>query len=453
VRFHYALVDDLLPKEEFERRVEDKIQECGDLVDDTSAALLVVRDLGREHVKIKELASKASLFSFFGKVTGKSEPREFDRPDGEKGLVATISVGDESGEARIVLWDEKAMAAQEIDTGDVLEIIGKPGKRPGDITVLALRKSSCQIECRSDGPGAATRTPQARLDIDVKLLALDEPRTFTRRDGTTSEMIGAAIGDTTGTARLVCWDPGLLDELVPGMSLHIAGAVDRSRTPLREYSIDEKSTVEVSELPIDVPLTPVSSVTDGGIYSIKGTITDVLPKKSFRARDGSSSSVRNIAVDDGTGTIRVVLWGEAAERHFFSGDMVSLFNAAAKTGRNGETELSVGRSSTLVSGTEGGDGPIEFEGTIISYQEGTFIDNGSVSYLIEGEHPFGREMRVTGRLTGHTIIPEHVEARELDPANVLERFPGLILGHGTCASRGSNTAPRDCTPDDKKSGP
>jgi replication factor A1 len=342
------------------------------------------------------------------------------------------------------------MAAQEIETGDVLEIIGKPGKRPGDITVLALRKSSCRIECRSDGSGVATRTPQARLDIDVKLLALDEPRTFTRRDGTTSEMVGAAIGDTTGTARLVCWDPGLLDELVPGMSLHIAGAVDRSRTPLREYSIDEKSTVGVSELPIDVPLTPVSSVTDGGICSIKGTITDVLPPKSFRTRDGSSSSVRNIAVDDGTGTIRVVLWGEMAERHFFSGDRVSIFNAAARTGRNGETELSVGRSSTLVSESEGGDGPIEFEGTIISCREGTFIDNGTVSYLIEGEHPFGREMRVTGRLSGHTIIPGHVEARDLDPADVLERFPGLIPGHGICSSRASDIPPEGSS-DHKKS--
>jgi len=424
VRFHYALVDDLLQREEFERRVEEKIQECGDLVDDTTAALLVVRDLGREHVKIKDLASKASLFSFFCKVTAKSEPREFDRSDGEKGLVATVSVGDESGEARVVLWDEKAMAVQEIDTGDVLEIIGKPGKRPGDITVLALRKSSCLIECRADGSApAAGRTPQVRLDIDVRLLAIDEPRMFTRRDGTTSEMVGAAIGDPAGTARLVCWEPGLLDEVVPGMSLHIEGALDRSRPPLREYSIDDKSTIQVTELTIDVPLSPVSAVAEGGVFSIRGTITGVLPSKSFRTRDGSQSSVRNIAVEDGTGSIRVVLWGEMAERRYFCGDSISLFNAAARAGRNGETELSAGRSSSLITGTEGGNGPIEFEGTIISTREGTFIDNGTVSYLIEGDHPFGREMKVRGHLAGHTIVPEHSEARDLDPAQVLERFP------------------------------
>jgi replication factor A1 len=92
VLFHYALVDDLISKEEFERRVETKIEECGDLVDEPTAAMLVVGELGRQHVKIRGLAGKSSLFSFFGKVIDKTEPKEFDRKDGEKGWVATILV-------------------------------------------------------------------------------------------------------------------------------------------------------------------------------------------------------------------------------------------------------------------------------------------------------------------------------------------------------------------------
>ena len=40
--FHYALVDDLISKEEFERRVEAKIDDCGDLVDEPTAAMMVV---------------------------------------------------------------------------------------------------------------------------------------------------------------------------------------------------------------------------------------------------------------------------------------------------------------------------------------------------------------------------------------------------------------------------
>ena len=85
----------------------------------------MVTELGRHHVKISGLTARSSLFSFFGKVIEKSEPKEFDRKDGEKGLVAYLLAGDETGEIRVVLWDEKALALQEIECGDVLEIIGR----------------------------------------------------------------------------------------------------------------------------------------------------------------------------------------------------------------------------------------------------------------------------------------------------------------------------------------
>jgi len=55
--------------------------------------MMVIGELGREHVKIKGLGAKSSLFSFFGKVIDKTEPKEFDRADGEKGWVATLLLG------------------------------------------------------------------------------------------------------------------------------------------------------------------------------------------------------------------------------------------------------------------------------------------------------------------------------------------------------------------------
>ncbi len=65
MQFHHALVDDLISKEDFELRVEEKIEECGDLIDEPTAAMLVVGDLGRAHVKIKGLSGKSSSILFF----------------------------------------------------------------------------------------------------------------------------------------------------------------------------------------------------------------------------------------------------------------------------------------------------------------------------------------------------------------------------------------------------
>ena len=206
VLFHYALVDDLISKEEFERRVEEKIEECGDLLDEPTAAMFVVGALGRQHVRIRDLSGKSSLFCFFAKVIDKTGPKEFDRKDGEKGWVATLLVGDETGTIRVVLWDEKAGAALEIATGDVLEVIGRhPGKSTREIYALALRKASCEITCTATAGGNGSGMSPEPVDLDVLLIGADAPRTFTRRDGTTGEMQECVIGDATGTARLIAW--------------------------------------------------------------------------------------------------------------------------------------------------------------------------------------------------------------------------------------------------------
>ena len=250
---------------------------------------------------------------------------------------------------------------------------------------------------------------------------MEEPRLFTRHDGRGGEMRGAVIGDQNGTARLICWKPEILEDLVPGTSLRITGAVDRSRPPAREYSIDEKSTIEPVDAEIDVHIDPVSGVGDDGVYSVRGAISQVLPARSFTAKDGSRSQVRNILVRDATGEISVVFWGDMAARHYFEEDTITIFNATARVGRTGERELSVSRASSISVETNVVGQPIEVQGTILADWRGTFIDDGTTSYLIEGEHPHGREVRVTGILTGHTITPETIEAVELSPEKVLTR--------------------------------
>ena len=66
---HYALVSDLMTREEFEERVEEKSAALGGVVDEVTAAMLVVEDLGRSHVKIGDIPkSEAGIVSFFGKI-------------------------------------------------------------------------------------------------------------------------------------------------------------------------------------------------------------------------------------------------------------------------------------------------------------------------------------------------------------------------------------------------
>ncbi|MFA6362987.1 nucleic acid-binding protein [Methanoregula sp.] len=424
VLFHYALVDDLISQEEFERRVEEKIEECGDLLDEPTAAMLVVGALGRQHVKVKELSGKSSLFCFFAKVVDKTEPKEFDRKDGEKGWVATLLVGDETGTTRVVLWDERAGAVLEIALGDVLEVIGRhPGKNMREIYALALRKATCEITCTVPvGNGLALSTEP--VDLDVCLIGADAPRTFTRRDGTTGDMQECVIGDATGTARLVVWAPDLLRDIPAGSAIHITGAKPDRRAEGRAYSLDDTGAVSLSDAVVSVPFAALASVSDTGYYSVKGEVKTVQEPRSFTSRSGAASWVRNIRIGEGDEVLNVVLWGEHALVPVHPGDRVEIYHAAAKPGRFGAIELGVGRGSIFRVPHEE-TRMISMTGTLIPGNGCMFIDDGTERYLIEGEFPAGSEMKITGVLSGSRIIPETMEPAEKTKDEVAGRLAAL----------------------------
>jgi replication factor A1 len=234
-------------------------------------------------------------------------------------------------------------------------------------------------------------------------------------------MAEAIIGDSEGTARLVAWAPELLAGLSAGTSVHITSAKPNNRAEGRNYSIDDKSTVTPADTAVTVPFTPLCSVADNGIYSVKGTVKQVQQPRSFTTRNGTTSWVRNAVIHDADDELKIVLWGDTALIPLAPGDQVEVYHATAKPGRFGGIELGVGRGSAFRVPTEIVR-PIVFTGTIIAGPGCLFIDNGSERYLIEGAFTHGSEVRVTGMLSGSRIIPEQVEQVVPDAGSVLQNI-------------------------------
>lgn len=424
MQFHYALVDDLISREEFERRIESKMQECGDLIDDVTAAMLVVGELGRQHVKISGLSGPSTLFSFFGKVVSVAPPKEFTRQDGERGFVAHLILADETGQVRAVLWDEKAAAAREIEIGEVIEVIGKhTGKQRSDIAVLALRKSPCEIEC---GMSVQPRlSPPERKDIRARILYLDEIRTITRRDGSTSELIEGCITDGTMATRVVSWIPELFDDIPPGTTLIIKGVLVKARNGGMDYVIDEKSEVVPESHDIPFSFSPLDEVKNEGDWSVEAAVSSLQPVRTFLSRDGRPGHVRNLVLSDGTTSLRAVLWGDRALIPLVTGDQVSLYNARLKPGRTGDPELHVGAGAFIVVAPRGQGEEISMEGTVIVTREGTFLDDGMVRFLVNCSLPHGHEVRVRGIRSGERITVSSCEELEKDAGIVRSRIETL----------------------------
>ncbi len=112
------------------KEIEEKELEFSGMVSREGAIFLIAREHDidllepkQQTTKIKDIAAGMSNVSFFGKVTGIGDIREFKTDKGE-GKVASIFLGDETGTIRMSLWNEKTEALSKIKKGDILEIMG-----------------------------------------------------------------------------------------------------------------------------------------------------------------------------------------------------------------------------------------------------------------------------------------------------------------------------------------
>ncbi|QSZ66585.1 hypothetical protein RJ40_03270 [Methanofollis aquaemaris] len=431
MHFHYALVDDLISREEFEQRVRDRMKDSGGLLDENAAALLVVGDCGRQHLRIAEIRAGPSLFSFFGKVLRVGEPEEFTRADGDQGVRATLLLGDATGRIEVVLWDEKAGAVAEVEEGEVIEVIGRLSGRNGwSLSAMALRKSSVSIECPLDTERNCA-SPVGTGDLVVRVLAIEEQKTFSRRDGSVGAMVPAMIGDETGTARLVCWEPEMFAGISPGDSVRIIGTRPggRSQESGTEFSLGEGGSIEPVAEAMEVLITRAEDVRPGQTVSVAGKVTTVQAPHGFVTRSGKRSWVRNLEVADASGTIRLVLWGDQALEELAPGDEVKVYHARAQEGRYGGVEVSVGRGSLLIL-PHVRENEVSFEGTVVPSPLGMTLDNGHDSFLLSCNLLPGQEVRVDGVLKGRLITPFTIEPAVIRRMSLEHRLDALSVQIG-----------------------
>ena len=111
----YQRAEGLLDEEAFASRVRAKIEEWGDLLDEDSAARLVLDELGRGTANFLTLVElrEGMEVTLRVRIEGFSPIREFHRQDGSSGRVVNAEVSDETGRSRLVLWDEDVALVEQ----------------------------------------------------------------------------------------------------------------------------------------------------------------------------------------------------------------------------------------------------------------------------------------------------------------------------------------------------
>lgn len=469
----YEDLDTDVDFEEFEAAVHDKVEQMGGLADEETAAMLIAHELEDEEVSgIADIAPGMDEVKFLAKVVGIGDLRTFERDDDEadEGRVINLDVADGTGQVRISFWDRMAqsVADGEVEVGDVLRIKGRPQEGYSGVEV-----SVDQAEIDEDAEVDVQVQDTYRVDdlslglSDVNLqglvLATDTMRTFERDDGSEGRVSNLTLGDETGRVRVTLWDEKAdrAEELDAGTSVEVVDGYVRERDGDLELHVGSRGAVE--EIDADVAYDPETTDIDAleldETADIAGGVIETDPKRTFDRDDGSEGQVRNVRIKDGTGDIRVALWGEKADLDVDLADYVVVTDAEIQEGWQDDLEASAGWRATVTvtdppedaAGTDagasaaettdsGGDSPglgafaddggtesvgaeatttdadpadgetVQFTGTVVQAGNPVVLDDGTETRSVETEADLrlGEEVTVRGPIHDGRIDADEV---------------------------------------------
>ena len=218
---YFALVSDLLSREEFDKKVSNYEQKYSGLLTEDAIAHLIIDELGRNVTtfsKIIDLRSGARA-TFFSIVT-EPEPKIFTKKDG-KLTGAEVFITDHTSRCRLVLWDAHHVdlvkdGKLKVDTK--LKIINaKISRSSYGLDVTLDRFESLNID-----PTDFPEPEEFKSEVSIKDISSIENegpvnvlgtvvwksqlRTFNRKDKSVGSVLNLDLFDGTGKIRITLWD-------------------------------------------------------------------------------------------------------------------------------------------------------------------------------------------------------------------------------------------------------
>lgn len=248
-----------LQKEDIKEKIDEKMEEFEGLVSEEGAAHLVAKEHGiniaetkNQDLKIDNIVPEMRKVSIKARVVNITEANTFERDDGDEGKVQNMVLGDDTGTIRLTLWDEQTEIAEKVSKEDTIQISG-----------------AYTVE---DQNGNA----EVRLGDEVQVKMIDEnevPEVKKGAQGTTTQ---AEIGEVR----------------TEGTTFEVTGMVMDIYTSNPFYRVDPDTGDTVRE-------------NDDGEYETDDGKTVENPDHRL-----AISGV----IDDGTGNIRAVLFGNQARK-------------------------------------------------------------------------------------------------------------------------------------------
>lgn len=359
--------------------IEKKKGNLNWMISDEGAAEIVAKELGVETYQdscdddltlaIADLVAGMSNIMITGRITGVKPAREFDDKSGGKGVVANLMISDKSGEMRVVLWGEAAKPVQnnDIDAGDIVRIhngyiredlAGRPELHVGRRGYLEVNPADINEKDLPNSPRRFIKINQltagmAQVNVAGVVNMVNATKLIKTKEGREVNLSSLIISDETGASvRIVFWNDrtSLMDNIREGDAVEItSGRVHLTGNKEIEIHADPTSVINVNptEQGINTGVDLFRKISEARpelmSFSTKGVITGEPRFKEFVRSDGTTGKILSFILSDDSSSIRIVAWGEHAEKlkHLREGYAVTVREAKLRAGMKGDLEAHI----------------------------------------------------------------------------------------------------------------
>ena len=273
-----------ISREEIGKKIDETIMFFNGLLTRVGAALIIADKLNvrigftsnsmdeeSDKLAIKDLIVGMKNINVAGRVQSVDAIKDFTRKkDGKPGKVGSMLISDETGSARVTLWNQQTSKLLTIHVGDIVGIYNaevKPGYKSG-IEINAGDKTSIKVNPEgidasrfpSSAPTSTSVIPSKdvipiasateemqfctiKAAVTTKVGAKD----FTRKDGMTGTLGKILVSDDSGSATIVFWSERMADyeQLVVGNTYQFSGiGIKLSKySDELEFNVNKNTTI------------------------------------------------------------------------------------------------------------------------------------------------------------------------------------------------------------------
>jgi ssDNA-binding replication factor A large subunit len=348
----------------------------GGLIADESLLRMIAAELGVEianedgafvhRLSLSHVVAGLNNATVVGRVVAVYPVRSFDGV--KPGKFASVTIVDNDGVLRVVLWNEKANSVEsgELKVGQIVKFahgytkgdrFGTPELHIGERSQVELNPQNVTSDDFPSIAKFATKISQITLEqkcvnLKGKITDVFAASTFMRGDQTAGKVLRLKVADETGEVTVVFWNEKAEEaegKAKRGAQVEIVNAkLKPSQNNEVEVHVDSSTYVSLST-PARCLVKIAGLTEDLGDVCVEGEVATLPVCREVKTSKGELVKITVFDLKDETGAIRVNAWREHAEAagKLLMGERIMLENVYAKKGYSERVELSTRAASAI----------------------------------------------------------------------------------------------------------